>query len=141
MKVPPAIQDLMARMMADINRAEQKRAVEDAKRDPEKYKLSRTMNENSNYCYYNGGWIWATKTRLEHHTFCRSNHTNIGNMFLFWHEVASYTPGGKWKKTERVEWGYSDSKKDAKTTIIKRRDSWRAKHPQHDQYKPVRCRS
>lgn len=140
LKLPNEIQQLMSSMMAGIERANQDRMIADAKVHPEKYRLSRIMTINSNYCYWHGGWI-KLSNRLEHYRFCRSNFTNIGGQYLFWTEIERYTTGGKWKQTERVEWGYSDIKKDAQETIKRRRARWindNKDKPGYSEYKPVR---
>lgn len=136
MQPPKEVQDLMAQMWGDIQRSSQQLAIADAKVNPDKYRLNRTMNINSNYRYYDGGWLKATKTRLEHYTFCWSVNTNIGGQYLTWVEVAEHTPKGKWKQTRRIRWSFSDSKKDIMNTALRRRNNWRIDRPEHLEYQP-----
>ena len=131
-----AAKDLLAEMWNDIQQAERKRKVIDAQSNPEKYRLDRTMNGHAGYMYYHGGWIMATKTRLEKHTFCRSVNKNIGGNYLIWEEISEYTKKGKWKQTRRINFSYSDSKKDAKETAIRKRDGWRKRNPEFTEYQP-----
>lgn len=130
------VQQLMARMWGEIEQASRQRAVEDAKTNPEKYKLSRIFNGSANYVYFHGGWL-KFSNRLEHRQFCRSTGRNIGGNYLIWEELTTYTPGGKWRKTERVNFSYSDNKTEAKETSLHKRDKWRKNNPGYTEFSPI----
>lgn len=132
-------QQIIGRMMDDIHRSSMEQARQEAKTNPSKFSRSTIMEGNANWCYFNGGWIKRVRT-LEHHQFCRTTHKNIGGCFLIFELVHTFTPGGKWRKSERGKVTPVDSLREARELTLKRRDRWREANPGFDEYKPKKRR-
>lgn len=78
---------LLSDMWRDIQISSQQRAVEQAKANPEKYKLSKLIADNKAATYY----YFTVKERNHRRRgairWCWSQHPNIGGYFLSWRQV------------------------------------------------------
>lgn len=80
---------LLSDMWRDIQRANDERAVQAAKADPEKYKLSRLIADNkpANYSYFTERGK-AVGGRLRRRvSWCWSKNPNIAGYYLSWRQV------------------------------------------------------
>lgn len=78
---------LLSDMWRDIQIAQDKRAVEAAKADPEKHKLSRLIadNKSATYCYFTVKEVQHPRRRTVR--WCWSQHPNIAGYYLSWRQV------------------------------------------------------
>ncbi len=80
---------LLRSMWRDIQIANDKCLVEDAKANPEKHKLSRTIADNkpASYTFY-AARVKAVNGRARRRVlWCWSTHPNIAGYFLSWRQV------------------------------------------------------
>lgn len=81
---------MLRNMWRDIQVSNDKRAVEAAKADPEKYKLSRLIADNkpANYVYFVDRSVKAVNGRLRRSvTWCFARNPNIAGYYLSWRQV------------------------------------------------------
>lgn len=129
-------QKMLNAMWADLQRSSQEAEIRRIKAEPEKHRLTRLMSggAHTGYTY----WTCGEKIKGRRKSVCRqcvAKHRNAAGNFLIWREVASYNSvkqNGRrvwaWKGTERFDFGYSASKKDAQDTASRRAKAWRLKH-------------
>lgn len=119
MEIPAPLQRLMGDMMRDIQQSAMKRAEQDAKSDPARFRLSRIFpaGVDNNYRYYDGG----KNGRGSHVRFCYSVNRNIGGYFLTWRETITA------KHVKRDMWSASRSKKVIKNRALDRMKKFKAK--------------
>lgn len=116
-KIDPISQDILGGIWQDIEQSRFRNIEDAAKRDPERYKLSRVMPSGTStaYIYYSGAR--TKRTRIK---WCWAKHANVAGYFLSWKQTRTKrtirrTQFKAWKKiTSAQAWALSKAQEKAK---------------------------
>lgn len=93
-------------LLHDMNKMAQDSAIREAKSDPVKHKLTKIMEDDSNYGYFSAG----KNGRGSAVRYCYTVGRNVAGYFLIWREIETA------KKVERDQFDATTSKSSAVRT-------------------------
>ena len=112
---------LLAKVWADLERDRRDREFEAAKADPIKHAMSRVMDGHNGYTFWPVSLSPRSKRVRERVTICSATNPNAAGNYLIWREVETYRRSGRgrargwhWQRTERFDWKYAGTKKEAR---------------------------
>lgn len=108
------VQRMFAGLFAQFEKENRQRQYKAAKADPDKHRLTRVMEGHTGYTYWPAGER-KLKTKLYRTRICVATNRNAAGNFLIWRQVEMFVgKRRKWKQTERFDFKWSNSKRDAR---------------------------
>jgi hypothetical protein len=108
-----AADKLVADVWRDLERTRRNEEFERAKADPAKHALTKVMDGHNGYTIWPVSMTPRGKRVRKRVTICSATNPNAAGNYLIWREVETFH-GKKWKQTERFDWKYAGTKKEAR---------------------------